>query len=37
LGEEQVLGGAGAATLAQHPLHGAITRTTIRQLPHSFN
>jgi hypothetical protein len=36
-GEKQVLGGTGAATLAQHPLHAAITRTTIGQCLHSFD
>ncbi len=37
LGEKQVLGGAGAATLAQHPLHAAVTRTAISQRPHCFD
>jgi hypothetical protein len=29
--EEQMLGGAGAATLAQHPFDRAVARTTVRQ------
>jgi hypothetical protein len=37
LGEKQVLCGAGAATLVQHPRHGAVTRTAIGQRPHSFD
>jgi hypothetical protein len=36
-GEEQVLGGACTAVLAQHPLHCAITRAAIRQCPYGFN
>lgn len=28
-GEKQVLGGAGAATLAQHPLYAAVARPAI--------
>jgi hypothetical protein len=36
-GEEQMLGGAGTATIAQHPLYRALARATIRQPPHSFD
>ena len=35
--QKQVLGGASASPLAQHPLDAAVTRTAIRESADSFN
>lgn len=35
--QKQVLGGASASPLAQHPLDGAITRPAIRERANSFD
>jgi hypothetical protein len=37
VGKEQVLGGARATTLAQHPLDGAVARTSVGQRSHGFD
>ncbi len=35
--QEQVLGGASTSTLAQHPLDGTVTRTTIGESANRFD